>query len=63
MKTFEDVVNRELSVTMVRIQLKYLCLLGDAIKLILNIAMIMHANKTDTLRMYDLSKFYHLINK
>ena len=40
-----------------------LCLPGDAIKLILNITTIMHANKINTLHMYDLSEFHYLINK
>ena len=62
-KTFEDVVNREISITMARVQLKYLYLPGDAINLILNTAMIIHDNKTDALNMHDLSDFHHLIDK
>ena len=62
-KTFEAVVNEELLVTMVRTQLKYLCLPSDTIKLTLDIAIIIHANRTNTLHMHDLSEFHHLINK
>ena len=62
-KIFEAVANEELSVTMSRTQLKTLCLPGDAIKLILDTAIIMHAIKTNTLKMHNLSEFHHLIDK
>ena len=62
-KMFEANVNEELSFTMARAQLKCLCLPSNAIKLILDRTIIMHASKTNTLHMYDLSKFHHLIDK
>ena len=62
-KTFDVVVNEELSVTMTRLQLKTMCLPGNAIKLIINTAITKHAIKTNTLHMHSLSEFHHLINK
>ena len=62
-ETFESIVNENLSVTMAREQLKTSCVPGDAIKLIIDTAVIMHAKKTDTLHMHDLSSFHHLIDK
>ena len=62
-KIFEDAINRELSVTMARVKLKCSYLPSDAIKLILDTAIIMHANNTNTLHMHDLSEFHHLIDK
>ena len=60
---FEAVVNEELSVAIARLQLKTLYLPGNAIKLILNTATIMHANRRNTLHTHDLGEFYHLIDK
>ena len=62
-KIFKDVVNGELSVTMARAQLKCLYLPIDTIKLIIDTAIIMHANNTNTLHMHNLSEFHHLIDK
>ena len=60
---FRNIIDRKVSVTMAKAQLKTLCLLGDAIKLIVDTGIILHAIKTNTLDMHDLSGFHHLIDR
>ena len=62
-KIFEAVVNKELSVTIARAQLKTLCLPSDAMKLILKTSMIKNTIKMNTFHMCNLSEFHYLINK
>ena len=60
---FQSVINEELSITTAREQLRTLYVPGDAIKLILDTAIAMCANKTNTLHMHDLSVFHYLIDR
>ena len=48
---------------MAKVQLKTMCLLGDASKLIVDTAIMLQAIKTGTFNMHDLSGFYLLIDQ
>ena len=62
-KKFQAVVDGKLSVSMAKAQLKTLCLPGNAINLIIDSAIMLHAIKTGTLDMHDLNAFHHLIDR
>jgi len=52
-----------MSVTMAKSQLKAICLPGDASKLIVDTAIMLHAINTGTFNMHDLSGFHPLIDR
>ena len=60
---FRNIVDGKASVTMAKAQFKTMCLPGDAIKLIVDAGITLHAIKTNTLDMHDLSGFHHLIDR
>ena len=60
---FQAIVDGKLSATMAKAQLRTICLSGDVIKLIVDAAITLHAIKTDTLDMHDLSGFHRLIRQ
>ena len=60
---FRNIVDGKASVTMAKVQLKTTCLPGDAIKLIVDTGIMLHAIKTNTSDMNDLSGFHHLIDR
>ena len=62
-ENFQAIVDGKLSVTMAKAQLRTICLSGDAIKLIVDTDVMLHAIKTDTLDMHDLSGFHRLIER
>ena len=55
---FKVVVDCRLNATIARAQLRNLCLLGDAINLIIDMAIMLHGIKTGALDMYELNRFY-----
>ena len=60
---FQAIVDGKLGVTMAKAQLKTMCLPGDASKLIVDTAIMLHAIKTGTFNMHDLSGFHPLIDR
>ena len=60
---FQAIVNRELSMSMAKVQLRALYVPGDAIKIIIYTAATMHVIKADTSCMHGISGFYHLIDR
>ena len=55
-------MNSKLSVTIAKVGLETMCFPGNATKLIVDTAIILHAIKTGTYDMYDISRFHCLIN-
>ena len=62
-KVHQSIIDGHLPVTTAKEQLRALCVPSDASKLIIDSAVLMHAKKTDTLNMHDLSSCHPLIDK
>lgn len=57
------IVDGKINISIGKARLKVLCLSEEAIKLIIDSAIVRHAIQTSTLEMHDLNRFHHLIDR